>query len=168
MDIEQFKKEVMAIDWNNYNGSYFNPDRVPSALISLALVEQESKERTYHMEGVEPPVLLLNGKINSDVLFAIGNDHSGSYHSAVQGALPFIIQVSLFGNTEVARNCAIETLIDLYYFGPEDGSEKLEKFVKETIKKTISENKDNFIKFSNDHIRNKSLIEDLLEIIKER
>lgn len=166
IDIEKYRKEIAAVDWDKYNGSiYYNPDKVASALTSLALVQEESSEGIYTIEGTEPPVLLLNAKIENDLLYTVGNNHSGSYYPVVQKALPFIIQIALNGNHEVARNCAINALIELYYFSPENDSTELSRFVKETIEKTIRENKENFTKFSDDYSRNKSVIADLFEIL---
>jgi len=163
MDTAQFESEVMAIDWGIFKcGPFYEPAKVPAALMALALAEQETKEGIY--QGGAEAEFLANAKIESDLLFAIGNDHRGTYYPVVKWALPFIVQVALYGNHMVARNCAINALIDLYCFGSEYGSEALPKFVKGTIEKTVIENKDNFIKFVNDDIRNKSLIEDLLSI----
>ena len=169
MDIKRYKEEVSAVDWHKYGGSlYYEPNKVPTALLALAIADTESAEGIWKIEGMEPPNLLLNAKIKSDLLFAIGNNHSGAYYQAVQEALPFIIQVSLFGNHEVARNCAINILIDLYYFCPVSGSsEELLRFVKETIKRTVNDNEENFRQFSNDYSRNKSLVTDLFGIIDE-
>ena len=156
MDIEQFTLEVKAVEWDRYIGPlYYNPDDVSISLISLALADQESKERIIQIEGIEAD-LLLNAKITSDVMFAIGNDHSGTYYPAVRAALPFIIQVALYGNHVVARNCAINILIDLYAFTPDDGSNELLKFVQATIEKVIIENRESFTKFADDDKRNQS------------
>jgi len=166
MDIDQFVMKLNAVDWRNFAGSMYEPERVADSLTSLALADQESKEGVYQIEGVEAD-LLLNAKIASDVMFAIGNDHSGTYYPAVCEALPFIIQVAIFGNHLVARNCAINILIDLYYFCPEDESADLEELVKDAIRAAIIENRKNFTEFAINSESNRSLIDGLLEIVDD-
>ena len=100
MDINKYIAEIRSIDWHSYT------NEVPKALISLACAEQESKGGIYQ-QGNSDVDLLLNAKIANDMLSSIGNNHAGCYFPIVRDALPFIIQVSLFGNHLVARNCAI-------------------------------------------------------------
>ena len=167
MNTKHFITELTAVDWHSFGGSIdYRPKTVSTALLALALADQESKEGIYHIEGTEPD-LLLNSKIASYVMFAVGNDHSGTYYPAIRKALPFIIQVALAGNNLVARNCAINILIDLYYFCPEDGDKNLMDFVKQTIKDAILSNKENFEKVAVDDARNKSLIGSLISIVEE-
>jgi hypothetical protein len=168
MDVEQFISEVKAMDWRGFSGTaYYKPDEVTAALLSLACADEESTAGIYKIEGLESD-LLLNAKIKSDVMYAIGNDHSGAYYPAVRGALPFIVQVALNGNHCVARNCAINILIDLYYFEPDGDEPELENYVRETIKKTIAEHRNNFLEFATDNQMNNSLIESLLCIADEQ
>ena len=168
MDIQRFISEVNAVNWDKYEGvDYYEPEKVPETLISLAIADEETREGLYLMENVnyDEVDFLANPPIKSAVMFAIGNDHSGSYYPAVREALYFIIWVALSGNNLVAKNCAINLLIELYSFCPENDSDKdLEKFVKKTIVDTILENKENFMKLVVDDKRNKSLIENLLGI----
>ena len=163
MDIEQYKKEVSAINWHEFTGyKYYEPDSVPTALISLALAQNISTSRN----------LLINEKVTNYLLHTIGNNHSGTYYSVVKKALPFIIQVALFGNHVVARNCAIDALIDLDCFYPDaeevssEESEELLQFVRTTIERTILENNEYFIKIASNDIRNKSMIEDLIGLLE--
>jgi len=174
MDIKQFITEVETANWYSYNGpTYYRPKDAPSSLISLALADKESTEGKYHIEGVEAD-LNLNPKITNDVLFAIGNNHSGSYYPAVREALPFIVQIALFGNHVVARNCAINILIDLYYFcadctDTDSDPIELEQFVKEAINRAVIDNRESFEKLVINDVRNKSLIEEsLMGIINDK
>ena len=163
MDITRYTEMVEGINWHKFDGSeYYKPENVPKSLVSLATVSQESIEGIYG--GGVSVQLLLNPKTATDVLFAIGNGHSGTYYSSVRSALPFIIEVALFGNTVVARNCAINILIDLYFFCSEDNSIELEGFVKSSIHQAVSDNKENFLQLAITDKRNKSLIESLIEI----
>jgi len=170
MKLEQFTSAVENIDWQSFSDSpYYNPARIPSALVCLFLADKESQDGIYTSENFSDMniALLLNAAIANDVLFAIGNNHRGIYYNAVQKALPFIVQVVLYGNHEVARNCAMNILIDLYYFCSDNGSVELERYVKSTIEKTILDNRDSFIKFALDFERNESLIENLISIVDE-
>lgn len=105
-------------------------------------------------------------------MYAIGNDHSGTHYSAVKKALPFIIQVAIFGNHVVDLSSAIDALIDLNYFYPDaeevdsEVFEELLQFVRLTIERTNLENKEYFIKFAYDDIRYKSMIEDLFGLLE--
>jgi len=168
MNLDKFIEEVKAINWYDFSGSdFYYPEKVADSLIALAYANQESREGM-----LDNSDLLLNAKVASDVRFAIGNDHSGTYYPAVRKALPFISKIALFGNHLVAKNCAINILIDLYYFCSEcnddsDSEEELMKFVKSTIERTISENRDVFVNFVVDDPRNESLVKSLLEIVDE-
>jgi len=171
MNLDDFALEVKKVNWHDFKGSeYYKPEEVAISLIALSAADEESKEGIHKIEGVEAD-LLLNAKITQEVGFAIGNFHSGTYYPAIRKALPFIIQIALSGNHLVARNCAINILIDIYYFCPEcnDGSDSekdLMVFVKSAIKNMVSENRDIFVKFATDNPRNESLIKSLLEIIE--
>jgi len=170
MNAEQFTLDVKSIDWHSFDDSpYYNPEQVPSALVSLFLADEESKDGIDTSENFSDMNidLLLNAEIASNVLFAIGNNHRGTYYNAAQKALPFIVQVALYGNHEVARNCAMNILIDLYYFCSDNGSVELERYVKSTIEKTILDNRNSFIKFALDFKRNELLIESLRSIVEE-
>ena len=167
MDINKFISSVNSINWINLSDSlYYKPEKVPISLISLCCAENECKEGIYQIDDVEPD-LLLNTKICNDMLFAIGNNHRGTYYSVVRRALPFILQVALYGNHIVAKNCAINILIDLYYFCPDSddfNDNSLESFVKNTIKNAILENKEVFSKIALDDKRHNSLIKCLFSI----
>ena len=153
MDLNKFCAAINSINWNNLSCSlYYQPESVPIALTSLGYADNETKENIYQIKGIEVN-LLLNAQICNDLLFSIGNNHRGTYYSAVRTALPFIIEVALYGNHMVARNCALNILIDLYYFCPDSddyNDDLLESFVKDTIKSIILENKENLIKFAMD------------------
>ena len=176
MDINSFIENVNSVDWQKFDDDRYFRYRfdginsfaqiVPQSLIALALAERESEEGICQVAGIIPD-LLLNASITSSVMFAIGNDHSGTYYPVIRSALPFIIQIALSGNHVVSKNCAINILIDLYNFCPEDGSNELMEFVQKTIKDMIIENKESFHKFAVDDVRNKSLIESLTSIVDE-
>ena len=122
------------------------------------------KEGIYQLIGTEPD-LLLNAEITNDVIDSIGNNHAGSYYPAVRDALPLIVHVALQGNHAVSRNCAINILIDLYRFYPDNQSIDLRELVQRTIKNVIMENRSNFGQFAIDDARNKSLINSLMCIV---
>ena len=159
MELNQFIISVKEADWHSF-------EDVPNSLIALAIANQESKDGIYQIENMESD-LLLNAEITNNVLSSVGNNHAGTYFPIVLTALPYIVQIALYGNHALARNCAINILIDLYYFCPDSTmSEELETSVKRNIETAIAENIANFEKFAVDDSRNKSLIESLIGIIE--
>jgi hypothetical protein len=176
MNLDRFIVNVNNVDWQQFDDAeYFKyrhdginsfAQTVPQSLIALALAELESKECIYQIAGITPD-LLLNAPVVNDVMYAIGNNHSGTYYPVIRKALPFIIQLALLGNHMVSRNCSINILIDLYYFYPEDDSNELFEFVRKTISDVIRKNREEFSKFAVDNKKNSSLIESLISIIDE-
>ncbi|MCL2387992.1 MAG: hypothetical protein FWC89_10665 [Defluviitaleaceae bacterium] len=154
MDINKFTARLDAFNWHNY-------EHVPSVLKALALATEESTDGIIIIKGSEAD-LLLNAKISNSVLSTIGNNHGGYYYPVAVDALPFIAEVALYGNHIVARNCAINILIDLYYFCPDVGCDDLMPIVRAEIENIVSENIANFIKFADDDKRNTSLIHESL------
>jgi hypothetical protein len=71
-------------------------------------------------------------------LWAVGNNHVGTFYPVVLGVLPEIEQI-LIGGTEWAQRAAVESLIDLGgTFSPEAGYENhLGASVQETLKAFI-------------------------------
>ncbi|MCP4356038.1 MAG: hypothetical protein GY793_10525 [Proteobacteria bacterium] len=151
-------KKIEAIDWTQYSGpEYYEPDKVPQALNQLlCLHKEEHSSKTYNR-----------------VLFAIGNNHAGTYYPAVIAAIRIIIDIALNSELEVARNCSLDMMTDLYCsFCPELGTynqcihDELESIVKtevESIQKQleiISTNK-------NESHRNRRLSGELIEAINE-
>ena len=159
MNIKNIQNEIDRIDWKSFSGpEYYEPDRVYSALISLISLKEES----------------LNNKVYNNVLVAIGNNHAGTYYPAVQKALKYIIQTAISGNTEIAKNCALNILIDLYAsFCPEIGNnnlataEELEQKVLNIIEAS-KENLNNFINNELESFRNIQLAKELLNYIDKK
>jgi len=167
MDVNKFIAEVNAINWRNFDDlEHSQPKSIPCSLMTLALADEESEEGIYKAEGMKTE-LLLNAAIKNNVMFAIGNGHSGEYYSVVREILPFIVQIALSSNHLVAKNCAINIIIDLYFAYPANGSEELENFVKDSIKKSITENREIFLSLVTHDKRNKSLIDSLISIVDE-
>ena len=159
MDIKNIQKEINRIDWKLFSGpEHYEPDRVSGALSSLISLKKES----------------LSNKVYNNVLFAIGNNHAGTYYPAAQKALKYIIQTAISGNTEIAKNCALDMLIDLYAsFYPEIGnynlatSEELEQKVLNIIEASEEEFR-NFINNELESSRNRQLAKELLDYIAEK
>lgn len=81
--------------------------RSPGALRALAACTSESEAETAY----------------NRVLYALGNNHAGSYYSVALGALPFLGEM-LVGGSESARVATLDILIDLVgSFAPEPGFE---------------------------------------------
>src|SRR3954470_3243470 len=80
-------------------------DAIPKALAFLATCDSHDEAiRAYHR-----------------VLYALGNDHAGTYCPAVLEAIPFLGEIVECG-PHAAREAALDALIDLVgSFGPESG-----------------------------------------------
>ena len=188
MDIDKFIDDVNNADWQKFDDAEYFRDRydgidsfaqaVPPPLIALALIDKESNDmlnmKMLKKQGMSRTDFISNATIESNVRFAIGNDHRGTYYPVIREALPFIIEVALYGNHVVARNCAINALIDLYgfepegSFDPEGDADELSKFVDKAIKDMVARHRENFSKFAVDDPRNKSLIEDLFRYVDKQ
>jgi hypothetical protein len=84
-------------------------DTIPEALALLSNCESHDEAaRAYHR-----------------VLYAIGNNHAGTYFPAVLEAIPFLGEIVEFG-PDAAREAALDALIDLVgSFCPEPGFETI-------------------------------------------
>jgi len=81
------------------------PGPIPAALRALAFAESDdAAQSAYHR-----------------VLFAVGNDHAGSYFPIVLDAVPFLGEI-LASGTRRSRARTLDVLIDLVgSFGPDPG-----------------------------------------------
>jgi len=153
INTERIIKEIHTIDWASYSGpDEFNPDEVSKALVKLLLIEDENDAwSTYNK-----------------VLFSIGNNHRGTYYSVAKEAIKYILLTAISGEREVARNCALNILVDLYgSFWPEPDNPILMK----SVLSTIEDNKEVFIRIAENEAeseRNRSLTRILLEDIASR
>jgi len=158
MNIQMYKIEIIEFDWSTYSGpEYYKPENVPQTLIELLELDDEN----------------LNSSVYNKVLFAIGNNHGGTYYPAIEKALKYIIATALNGNSEIARSCSLNILIDLYAsFDPELGNynyisfEELKVKVKQEIE-SISFDLEAFSSNLIESSRNKNLAIELLECINE-
>lgn len=112
MNKEQYINEILSKDWSIYSGpEYYEPQKVPKAIIDLiSLNLEDSYDQVYN-----------------NFLFAIGNNHAGTYYPAILGTLKYIIEIALNNDPDMAisRACALNILIDLYCsFGAEVGDYK--------------------------------------------
>jgi hypothetical protein len=79
---------------------------VPNALRALAAASSETCDRAYQR-----------------LLYALGNNHVGTYYPVVLAAVPFLGDILRLGK-EIARLCTLDVLIDLLgSFEPEKGFE---------------------------------------------
>lgn len=150
--------KINSINWTQYSGpEYYNAEKVPEALCELAhLDKQENLNETYNM-----------------VLNAIGNNHSGTYYPVVVDAIDFIIDTALNNDSEVARNCALDMMTDLYCtFSPELGSynclsfDEVERAVTSQIEFVLDKLETLCISNS-ESTRNKKLAGELVDEINE-
>ena len=120
-------EQIKSVDWGKFKGiEYYEPNDVAPALIALVNLDDDN----------------CNEDIYNQVLFAIGNNHGGTYYSAIQEALRFILITAIDGNSEVSRNCALEMVTDIYCaFGPELTQETFHLYdkLKSNVKKEVEE-----------------------------
>lgn len=154
LDVEnQILHQINSTNWNEYDGpEYYNAGEIISVLTDLANVKTEKR----------------NNRLYNDVLFAVGNNHSGTYYPVVLKALPVIMKIAEASSSEVSRNCTLKIISDLYCcFDPELGTynkitvEELRSFVRTTIRHFVEEHK------GIDSDRNMQLIADLMEFMRE-
>jgi len=126
-----FEEKVRSIDWTKYlepeyydpEKMHYSPDRPIKALIQLSRYDESKAESGLSMD--------------SEVRFAIGNDHRGTYYPAALEAIDLIIEIEKHSDIEAARKCAADILNDLYYFQLELGSD--DKQLYEAIENIIKE-----------------------------
>ncbi|WP_153798776.1 hypothetical protein [Foetidibacter luteolus] len=153
MTEKDFIDVVESTNWKAFRGpEYFNPDSVAPALSSLIHLRQDNDK----------------WKVYNNVLFAIGNNHGGTYYPAVLSALPLLVRLLKTTENEVTRNCIFEIFSEWYYsFDPEIGTYKLmteiqlESYVRTNIKSCIAGN------VWNESERNMILIADFLNYFNE-
>jgi hypothetical protein len=102
-------------------------------------------------------------------LWAVGNNHSGTFYPVVLGALLEIEQILVSGK-DWAKRAAIESLIDLGgSFVPEDGYENyLGASVQETLKEFIHSMRNHIAPLANGNDALAKSAVDLLELIDDQ
>ncbi|GAB2814482.1 hypothetical protein [Ferruginibacter profundus] len=149
----EFIDEVTHINWSQFKGAeYYQPRNVVLSLTNLVYLRNE--EEKWH--------------IYNDVLFALGNNHAGTYYPVIAAVLPLITKLLQSSQYELVRNCILEILSEWYYsFEPEPGAftistaEELEHFVRTHIRDLITETE------WNDSERNMKLIADFCDYFNE-
>ncbi|MCG7499206.1 hypothetical protein MHO82_20275 [Vibrio sp. Of7-15] len=151
-------EEIKSIDWEKYKDiEYYKPNDVAPALIALVSLDDES----------------INEDVYNQVLFAIGNNHGGTYYSAIKEALRFILITAIEGSYEVSKNCALEILTDIYCaFVPELTQETFHLYgqLKSDVQKDIEEFYPKFFELANlvgESQRNRKLASDLVGFIDD-
>ena len=90
---------IKSIDWANFKGpEYYNPQKVIESLSKLTVLIDEKTGRD----------------ASNSVLFAIGNNHAGTYYPAIEKALGIIIEIAISSNYEISRYYSLDMLIDIY------------------------------------------------------
>jgi len=100
--------DLGSVAWGSLAQPTWNlPDTVPSSLVVLASCASEATSRDAY----------------NRVLYALGNNHAGTYYPVVLSALPFLGKILECGGNW-ARIAALDILIDLSAsFEPEPGFE---------------------------------------------
>lgn len=138
MDDKSFEEKVRGVDWTKYlapeyhdpeNMDFF-PDELPKTLIRLSRYRESEDGNAF----------------GSEVLFAFGNNHRGTYYPAALEAVDLIIEVQKHSELKAARNFATCILNDLHYFQLEMNSkdeqlyESIESIIKEKLRPYSDEN----------------------------
>ena len=115
------EERIRSVRWEQYDGPEdYRPGDLVEALIDLANFDQ-SRAR----QGLE-----------SRVLFAVGNDHAGTYYPAILEAADILIEIEQKSEVPESRKCARAVLNTLYYFTADVGThvghsvEQIESFVR--------------------------------------
>jgi hypothetical protein len=124
------EERIRSVRWEEYAGpEYYRPGELVEALIDLANFDQS---RARH--GLE-----------NKVLFAVGNNHAGTYYPAILEAADILIEIEQESGVPKSRKCAREILTDLYYFSAEVGTytghsaEQIESFVRSKLESYADE-----------------------------
>ena len=186
MDMKSYEARVMAVDWDSYSSpkyEYYRPESAPEALMLLAQADEESyvdlvgpyfyfkTMDDYLNADFSKSDLLMNSTVLHNVDQAFSGLRTDTYCPVIKGMLPFIIEVSLYGNHAVARNTAINLMIDLHYYGAPDAEsegffdEELYSAVQNQIEDAIRNNRDNYKEFFYTDKRNESLEDSLFRIV---
>ena len=130
-----FEEKVLSVDWTKYlepeyydsEKMYYSPERPVKALVHLSRYDILEDE----LSGIG---------LGSEIRFAIGNDHRGTYYPAALEAIDLIIEVLEHSKLEAARKCAAAVLNDLYHFQLELGSndEQLHNAIETIIREKLS------------------------------
>ena len=96
--MNELKERIENIKWDDYPAPEWNEaGTVSSSLLALAsLSDGNAENETYNR-----------------VLFALGNNHGGTYYPIVIPAVAFIIEIAEQGRSHVSRKCSLDILIDL-------------------------------------------------------
>jgi len=115
------EERIRSVRWEQYAGpEFYRPGHLVEALIDLANFDQS---RARH--GLE-----------NKVLFAVGNNHAGTYYPAILEAADILIEIEQKCEVPELRKCARAILNDLYYFSADVGTytghsaEQIESFVR--------------------------------------
>ena len=108
--LQDFERRLAAVDWD----ACARPEWSDAALVRAALGDalrahdRASSERAYHA-----------------VLYAVGNNHAGTYHAIALAVLPFLGELMRHGQGW-ARSTALEAFVDLVLsFDPAPGQQAL-------------------------------------------
>ena len=111
MNATELLQGLEGISWTSYPQPQWNrQDQVPAELQALVACDSEqAAQRSYNA-----------------LLYALGNNHAGTYFPVILPALPFLGRILEHGN-EFSRGAVLDIIIDLYCsFGPEAGFETVD------------------------------------------
>jgi hypothetical protein len=144
MQDKSFEEKVLSIDWAKYlEPEYYDPERMdyfPDKTVGALIKLNQYNE----LEGD------FNSGLGSEVRYAIGNDHRGTYYPAALEAIDLIVEIEKHSELVAARKCDATILNDLYYFRLELGSddtqlyEAIESIIREKLEPYSDENMTNY------------------------
>jgi hypothetical protein len=153
MEKENLLLKIKQFNWSIFNGPiYYKPLNVPKYLTMLVRLNNEDQN-----------IITYN-----NILSSIGNNHSGTFYKVAEEAINYILIIACESENEIARNCALNILTDLYgsfEASPESYCNTQESingkiFIKEKILSTL--HSAHVIITTDESDRNKSLIMDIL------
>ena len=125
MKDQRIEGMINGVNWSEYLGpEYYSPDELIELLVEL---------NKYNTNNVKYG-------LDNKVLFALGNNHAGTYYPAILGAIDIIIKIESDSDIASAHKCANVILNNLCYFQAELGSynkhsfEGIETFIKGKLK----------------------------------
>jgi hypothetical protein len=118
------EERIRSVKWEHYAGpEFYCPGDLVEALIDLANFDESSARHG----------------LDNEVLFAVGNNHAGTYYPAILEAADILIEIEQRSEVPESRSCARAILNTLYYFNADVGTytghsaEQIESFVRSKL-----------------------------------
>lgn len=117
-------ERIINTDWESYCGpEYYDSREIVDVLTDLVNFDESKAPHG----------------LDNKVLFAVGNNHAGTYYPALLAAVDILMEIERSASNQNSRSCAYAILNNLYYFEPELGSylnlsySEIEKIIKQKL-----------------------------------